>query len=173
MSKFLVEEYKGYRKDPDTGKVMEFSQHKSVQIKKTEPFFQVYSQHILALYSTDVMNATTKVLYKMLEYAEWNTGKVFMTADRVEEIMSSCGMSRASYHRGVKELITKGIITKGKGSYTINENMYWKGDMKMREDIIKAKMRVTFTPVLEGGNQDDAEALPLITDDSQEDSKTA
>lgn len=153
MSKFLVEEYKGSRKDPETGEITEFSEHKSVQLKRTEPFFQVYSQQILALYSTDVMNATTKVLYKMLEYAEWNTGKVFMTTDRVEEIMSSCNISRASYHRGVKELISKGIITKGKGSYTIAENMYWKGDMKMRENIIKSKMKITFTPVLEEDNQ--------------------
>lgn len=149
MSKFLIEEYKGSRTDTTTGEIIEFSEHKSIQLKKTEPFFQVYSQQILALYSTDVMNATTKVLYKMLEYAEWNTGKVFMTADRVEEIMSSCNISRASYHRGVKELIDKGIITKGKGSYTIAENMYWKGDMKMRESIIKARMKVTFTPVME------------------------
>lgn len=153
MSKFLVEEYKGFRKDLETGEVTEFSEHKSVQLKRTEPFFQVYSQQILALYSTDVMNATTKVLYKMLEYAEWNTGKVFMTTDRVEEIMSSCNISRASYHRGVKELISKGIITKGKGSYTIAENMYWKGDMKMRESIIKAKMEITFTPILESDSQ--------------------
>lgn len=152
MSKFITEEYKGFRRNLETGEFMEFSQHKSVQLKKTEPFFQVYSQQILALYSTDVMNATTKVLYKMLEYAEWNTGKVFMTTDRVEEIMSSCNISRASYHRGVRELIDKGIIIKGKGSYTIAENMYWKGDLKMREDIMKAKMKVTFTPVLEDEN---------------------
>lgn len=152
MSKFLVEEYVGSVTNPHTGEINEFSRHKSVQLKKTEPFFQVYSQQILALYSTDVMNATTKVLYKMLEYAEWNTGKVFMTTDRVEEIMSSCNISRASYHRGVKELIDKGIIIKGKGSYTIAENMYWKGDMKMRESIMKAKMKVTFTPMLEEEN---------------------
>lgn len=143
MSKFLVEEYKGFRTDLETGEITEFSEHKSIQLKRTEPFFQVYSQQILALYSTDVMNATTKVLYKMLEYAEY----------RVEEIMSSCNISRASYHRGVKELISKGIITKGKGSYTIAENMYWKGDMKMRENIIKAKMEITFTPVLENDSQ--------------------
>lgn len=155
MSKFIVEEYKGFRTDPETGEITEFSEHKSVQLKRTEPFFQVYSQQIMALYSTDVMNATTKVLYKMLEYAEWNTGKVFMTTDRVEEIMSSCNISRASYHRGIKELISKGIITKGKGSYTIAENMYWKGDMKIRENIMRAKMKITFTPILETDGQKD------------------
>lgn len=31
--------------------------------------------------------------------------------------------------------------------------MYWKGDMKMRENIMKAKMKITFTPVLEEDNQ--------------------
>lgn len=150
MSKFIVEEYKGFRIDPETGEITEFSEHKSVQLKRTEPFFQVYSQQIMALYSTDVMNATTKVLYKMLEYSEWNTGKVFMTTDRVEEIMFSCNISRASYHRGIKELISK-----GKGSYTIAENMYWKGDMKMRENIMRAKMKITFTPILETDGQKD------------------
>ena len=84
----------------------------------------------------------------MLEFSEWNTGKVYMSTDRVEEILLVCGISRASYHRAVKELITKGIITKGKGSYTIAENMFWKGEIKMREKVINAKMKLTFTPVL-------------------------
>ena len=83
----------------------------------------------------------------MLEFSEWNTGKVYMSADRVDEIMSVCGISRASYHRAVRELIDKGIITKGKGSYTIAENMFWKGEVKMRDRVIKSKMRITFTPV--------------------------
>ena len=85
----------------------------------------------------------------MLEYSEWNTGKVFMTTDRVEELMSICGISRATYHRAVKELIDKGIITKGKGSYTIAENMFWKGELKMRDKVIKSKMQITFTPILQ------------------------
>ena len=148
MSKFLVEDYKGQRVDPETGEIIEFSEHKSVQLKETEPFFLTYSKQIMALYSTDVLNATTKVLYKMLEYSEWNTGKVYMTTDRVEEIMSICNISRATYHRAVKELIDKGIIIKGKGSYTIAENMFWKGELKMRESIIKSRMQITFTPIL-------------------------
>lgn len=152
MSRFLVSEYKGSRTDPDTGEILEFSEHKSIELKKTEPFFLTYSKQILALYTTDVLNATTKVLYKMLEYSEWNTGKVYMTTDRVEEIMYTCNISRASYHRAIKELIIKGIITKGKGSYTIAENVFWKGELKMRDEIIKAKMKVTFTPVLNEEN---------------------
>ena len=149
MRKFLVEEHNTQITDPETGEIINYSGHKEVQLKESEPFFLTYSRQILALYSTDVLNATTKVLYKMLEYSEWNTGKVFMTTDRVEELMSICGISRATYHRAVKELRDKGIITKGKGSYTIAENMFWKGELKMRDKVIKSKMQITFTPILQ------------------------
>lgn len=147
MRKFLVDEYEGQYTDPETGEILNYSRHKSVQLKETEPFFLTYSKQILALYNTDVLNATTKVLYKMMEFAEWNTGKVYMSADRVEEIMSVCNISRATYHRAVKELIDKGIIIKGKGSYTIAENMFWKGEIKMREKILNAKLKISFSPV--------------------------
>ena len=148
MRKLLVEDTKHKLVDPSTGEILEdYVNHKEVQLKETEPFFLTYSKQIIALYDTDVLNATTKVLYKMLEFSEWNTGKVYMSADRVEEIMQICGISRASYHRAVKELIAKGIITKGKGSYTIAENMFWKGEIKMREKVINAKLKVTFSPV--------------------------
>ena len=147
MRKFLVDECEGQYTDPETGEILNYSRHKSVQLKETEPFFLTYSKQILALYSTDVLNATTKVLYKMMEFAEWNTGKVYMSADRVEEIMSVCNISRATYHRAVKELIDKGIITKGKGSYTIAENMFWKGEIKMREKILNAKLKISFSPI--------------------------
>ena len=144
----LVEDTQHRLTDPSTGEILEdYVNHKEVQLKETEPFFLTYSKQIMALYDTDVLNATTKVLYKMLEFSEWNTGKVYMSADRVEEIMQVCGISRASYHRAIKELIAKGIITKGKGSYTIAENMFWKGEIKMREKVINAKLRVTFSPV--------------------------
>jgi predicted transcriptional regulator len=149
MRKFLVEDKKSKYTNLETGEQWEYSGEKSVQLKETEPFFLTYSKQILALYSTDVLNATTKVLYKMLEYSEWNTGKVYMSADRVEEIMTICNISRATYHRAIKELINKGIIIKGKGSYTIAENMFWKGELKMRDNIIKSKMQISFTPILQ------------------------
>ncbi len=149
MRKFLVEDYEHQVVDPETGEINSYTKHKKIQLKETEPFFLTYSKQIIALYSTDVLNATTKVLYKMLEFSEWNTGKVYMTADRVEDILNTCSISRASYHRAIKELIGKGIITKGKGSYTISENMFWKGDLKMRDKVINAKMQITFMPIFQ------------------------
>lgn len=147
MKKFITKEYKGQRVDPESGEIYEFSECKSVIKTDVEPFFLTYSKQILALYDSTVLNVTTKVLYKLLEFAEFNTGKVYMNSDRVEEIMQVCGISRASYHRAIKELMDIGIITKNKSTYTISENMFWKGDRKAREEIKNARLMVSFSPV--------------------------
>ena len=84
-----------------------------------------------------------------MEFAEFNTGKVYMNTERVEEIMETCKMSRVSYHRAINELLKRGIISKSKSTYTIKEEMFWKGDRRARQDIIDAKLKITFTPVIE------------------------
>lgn len=152
MKKFTVKEFKGQRVNPETGEILEYSEQKTVIKTEVEPFFLTYSKQILALYDSSVLNATTKVLYKLLEFAEFNTGKVYMTSDRVDEIMSVCNISRPSYHRAIKELVNIGIISKNKNTYTISENMFWKGDRRVRDEIIAAKLQVSFTPVFDDEN---------------------
>ena len=153
MKKFITREYKGQRINPDTGEIYEFSEVKEVVKTDQEPFFLTYSKQILALYDSKVFNATTKVLWKLLEFAEFNTGKVYMNSERVEDIMSTCAVSRTSYHRAINELIEIGVITKNKTTFTITENMFWKGDKKAREELINAKLMVSFSPVFEEEEQ--------------------
>lgn len=112
-----------------------------------EPFFFTYSKQILALYGKNVFNVTTKVLYKLLEFADNNTGKVYMNSDRVQEIMDICQISRRSYYRAIEELKEDGIISGDKCTFTIAENMFWKGDRKTREKLMKARLKVTFDPI--------------------------
>lgn len=155
MTKFITKEYKGQRTDPETGEIYEYSEVKQVVKTEQEPFFLTYSKQILALYDSTILNVTTKVLYKLLEFAEFNTGKVYMNAERVDEILSICGISRSSYHRAVNELIQIGIITKKGTTYTIAENMFWKGDRNVRQDIINSKLMVSFSPVFNDENNEE------------------
>lgn len=154
MKKFLVKEYKGQRIDPETGEIYEFSEKKEVIKTDVEPFFLTYSRQILALYNSTVLNVTTKVLYKLLEFAEFNTGKVYMNSERVEEIMSICSISRSSYHRAINELIEIGVISKNKNTYTIAEDMFWKGDRKAREEIRNARLQMSFTPIFNDNTEE-------------------
>lgn len=154
MKKFTVVEHKGQRYNPETGEVYEYSEQKSIIRTDVEPFFLTYSKQILALFDSEVLNSSTKVLYKLLEYAEFNTGKVYMTPERVDELMASCGISKSSYYRAVNELINIGVISKNKGTYTIAESMFWKGDRKVRDEIINSKLMVSFSPVFNEENSD-------------------
>lgn len=121
----------------------------SVEVMKvdTEPFFLTYSKQIMALYDMPVFNATTKVFWKLLEFAEWNTGEVIMNINRRNEIMQVCGISKTSYYRALDELIAAKLITKNKDVYSIDEKMFWKGDRKTRNEMMNAKLKVTLNPV--------------------------
>ena len=150
MRKYITKTYKGQRTDPETGEILEYSECIEVTRDDTEPFFLTYSRQILALYGKHVFNVTTNVFYKLLEYAEYNTGKVYMNSNRIKEIMKICSISKASYYRAINELIEAGLISGDKNTYTIAENMFWKGDRRAREELKNARLKVSFTPVFEG-----------------------
>ena len=147
MGKYITRNVYNQRVDKETGEIMEYVEKVEVTRKDAEPFFLTYSKQIMALYGKSIFNATTKVLWKFLEFAEYNTGKVYMTAERREEILNDCDIKKTSYHRAVNELIEEGLLTKNKDTYTINEDMFWKGDRKAREELKNAKLQIAFSAI--------------------------
>lgn len=153
MGKYVVKSIETEKVDKETGEVIKRTEAVSIIRKDAEPFFLTYSKGIMSLYGKTVFNVTTKVLWKLMEYAEYNTGKVYMTAERTEEIMQECGLSKSSYYRAIEELKKAGIITGGKSTFTIAENMFWKGDRKAREELKQAQLKVIFEPVYEADDK--------------------
>lgn len=149
MGKHVVKTYEGQRVDKETGEILEYTKSVEVIKQDLEPFFLTYSKQIISLYSSAVFNATTKVLWKLMEYAEYNTGVVLINSRRRDEIVRMCGISKTSFYRSIDELENIGIITKDKGAYIITENMFWKGDRKAREELKNAKLKVSFVSVFE------------------------
>ena len=149
MSKYSTRTHFSQNVDITTGEVKEYSQIVDVIKNEVEPFFLTYSREILALYGKSIFNATTKVLWKLLEIAEYNTGKVYVTTERRNNIMSACSISRASYDRAVRELVEADIMTKEGNTYTIRENMFWKGDRDERKKLLNARLKVSFSPVFQ------------------------
>lgn len=147
MGKYLISSFETEQVNKETGELIKRTKSVSVESKKLEPFFLTYSKEIMALYGRSIFNATTKVLWKLLEYAEYNTGKVYMNAERIKEVLQDCNISKSSYYRSIDELRDAGIIEVRKNTFTIAENMFWKGDRKSRENLKRARMRVTFNPV--------------------------
>lgn len=158
-SKFLYEETRCQNTNTDTGEITDYISKKELVKVEVEPFFFTYSKQLLALYGMSVFNATTKVLWKLLEIAEWNTGKVFMNPERRKEIMQICNISRPSFDRAIRELADVGIIEKKGSTYTIDCMTFWKGDRASREKLIKeAKLKVSFSPVFNDNQGDNKSA---------------
>lgn len=149
MSKYITRSVHSEITDPVTGEIRSYTDRVEVVKNEVEPFFLTYSREILALYGKSIFNATTKVLWKLLEIAEYNTGKVYVTTERRNNIMSACGISRASYDRAVRELVEADIMTKEGNTYTIRENMFWKGDRDERKKLLNARLKVSFSPVFQ------------------------
>ena len=147
MSKYSTRTHYSQYVDMQTGEVREATKIVDVVKNEAEPFFLTYSREILALYGKSIFNATTKVLWKLLEITEYNTGKVYVTAERRNNIMNVCGISRASYDRAIKELVDAEIMQKEGSTYTIRCDMFWKGDRDERRKLLNAKLKVSFSPV--------------------------
>jgi hypothetical protein len=147
MSKYITRRVSNKRLDPETKELREYTDRIEVIKNEVEPFFLTYSREILALYGKSIFNATTKVLWKLLEFAEYNTGKVYITTERRNTIMDVCGISRASYDRAVRELVEAEIMKKEGNTYTIRHDMFWKGDRDERKKLLNARLKISFSPV--------------------------
>ena len=150
MGKFIVKKIEGTTIDPKTGEINSYTKSVEMVQEEAEPFFLTYSKQIISLYDLPLFNVTTKVFWKLLEYAEYNTGIVYMNASRRKDIMQICDISKASYYRAVDELAKANIIERDGDTYYINEDMFWKGDRKAREKMRKSRMKITFTPIAQG-----------------------
>lgn len=147
-TRFKIKETTVEDVDNKTGEVTRHVNSMSVEKVDVEPFFFTYSKEILALYGKPIFNATTQVLWKLLEFAEYNTGKVYMTAERVAEIMETCHISKASYYRALSDLKKVGIIEGKRNTLTFAENMFWKGDRDARHKLMKARgFRAIYQPI--------------------------
>ena len=149
MSKYTTRRVTNQIADSETGEIKEYTERVDVIKNELEPFFLTYSREILALYGKSIFNATTKVLWKLLEFAEYNTGKVYVTSERRKEIMEICSISRASYDRAIRELVEAEILSKEGSTYTIASNMFWKGDRDVRKRLLGARLMVSFLPVFD------------------------
>lgn len=135
MEKYIIDETSYETVDSD-GVVHEHVKRRSLQRIKNEPFFMVYIDQLRFFYESPLFNAATKVLFKIMEYAEFNEGKAYINSERVNEILTRCCISKSTYHSAIKALVDEDIIKKEHTTYTINELVFWKGEKRVRRDLI-------------------------------------
>ena len=121
-------------------------------------FYMTFIDYVKWIYGLTTIT-TLKVLYKLLEIAEYNTGEVSLSPGKRQEIMESIGIKKSAFTQALNQLVESGalevkykldntgniIIGKNgepeivRGEYRISPEMFWKGELKKR-----AELKVTF-----------------------------
>ena len=142
-----------------------------------EPFYAVFFNYIRWVYNLNGSLAI-KLLLRLMETAEFNTGKVLVTTGVREDIMSTLGICSQAVSRALKELVDVGALSRvyfvdkrtgeervRKGEYTVNPQMFWKGDFRTRK-----KLTVEFKAEYDNDGLEWENAIKAVEDQGIQDS---
>ena len=123
-----------------------------------DSFYMVFIDFVKWMYGITSVGSL-KLLPALLEIAKFNTGQISLTPGLRQQLMTKLDLSKSSFTRALNDLVDNNALFKCyevdedtgeitdkeiKGEFTINPEMFWKGDLKKRKEL-----RVTFTSVPE------------------------
>lgn len=133
--------------DTSTGEITESTQEvqKSYTVNvPTEEFFQVYITLIARIYELNYAD-DIKLLIKFCEIAGFNTGKILLPAPERRVVCEQLKMQTSNMSKAIRRLKDKKLIDGEHGSYTINPAIFWKGEQRVRMQLLKdGSMSVIF-----------------------------
>lgn len=131
------------------GELIEQTESKTWTFSRgSEPFFLTYVNCISWMY--DLKSITTiKLLYKILEMSRFNENKVDITTSRRKAICSELAISDTMFSKSLTQLVSLGILSGSQGTFSINEEIFWKGDYRTRERLLNSRCSMTITPVID------------------------
>jgi len=137
MGKYFVKSNTKEHRDQETGEVTTIEQEKILSIKfKGEEFYQTYVGFLAKLYGLEHVS-DYRLITKFCEIAEYNTGKVSISAGKRQLICQELGLNTTNFSKYVKRLKENSLITGDKGEYQLNPSLFWKGEQKVRAQVLK------------------------------------
>ena len=125
--------------DPETGEISTrtVTTSKTFSAKVSEEKF--YITYISALDSLLNLFSTTDraVLDVLNTWSEFDSGIVFLPTERRNQLAEKVGIKPQTLSNSLQGLKKKGIIALKRGMVTINPNFFWKGDLKVRNSLLK------------------------------------
>ena len=143
FSQLVVKEYV----DTETGEVLSYESQKTFTQKiEKDKFYITYIDFIAPFFKLKSAKAKDLLIW-MCNHAEFNTGRVLLNANIRSEISKELEISAGSITNNLKALKDLNLISGEKGTFTINPQIFWKGDEKarkafMNEQEIKIKFSI-------------------------------
>jgi hypothetical protein len=118
-----------------TGEIL--TEEKTYVVKTTtDKFFMSFISSISGFYELQSV-IDTKLLVKICEYAEYNTGKAFLSTERRVDICKEFNCSNQSITNSIARLKQKNFITGSRYEFIINPEIFWTGELKERARLLK------------------------------------
>lgn len=142
FSQLVIKEYV----DKDTGEVLSYESQKTFTQKiDKDKFYITYIDFIAPFFQLKSAKAKDLLIW-MCNNAEFNTGRVLLPADIRVQISNDLEMSTGSITNNLKALKDLNLISGEKGVFTINPQIFWKGDEKARKAFMcEQEIKIKFS----------------------------
>lgn len=135
MKDKVIQTYQREVVDKETGEVVSVDTSKIISRKiQDDAFYMVYIDFIAPFFK--LKNNAKNILIWMCNHAEFNTGRVSLTTKDRETLADEIGICANTITNNLAALKKAGLIEGEKGVFNINPQVFWKGDLKARRDLL-------------------------------------
>lgn len=121
-----------------TGEVLTTSKTVTFSSKSSDEFFMIFVKFIGGFF--DLRSALDmKVLVKLCQLADFNTGCVLLPAGLRKDLMVCLDVKNSHLSNSIARLKKANLLSGEQGKYELNPIVVWKGDIKTRDQLIKEK----------------------------------
>lgn len=124
--------------DREAGEVTSVEKTFSIKTDTQDEFFMTYIKNMSSFFKLKSI-VDIKMITKFCILAEYNTGKVILAPATRLEISEELEISSSQISKSINSLKGLKLITGDKGAYVINPMLFWKGQNKTRNQLLKDK----------------------------------
>jgi hypothetical protein len=109
-----------------------------------ESFYMTFIGYMSPLFNLH-SDVARSILDWMCMRAEYNSGVVDLSASKRQKMCQDLSITSNQVTNNLRKLKELGLITGDKGEFTINPEIFWKGDTKTRQQVLEGKsLKVSF-----------------------------
>ena len=142
-----------------TGEVSEDKKSVTVTTPIGDKFFMTFIENMSSFYNISCIT-DVKVLAKLCTMVGYNTYEVLLPKGRRKDIMDELSINTQTMSNSINRLKGIGMLSGADGSYEINPKVFWKGNTKERDKLLKTK-GIEITIKFKAGKEDDEETNPM------------
>lgn len=125
--------------DCDTGEIKVIESQKVFTKKvKNDNFYFTFIDFVAPLFRLRSDSAKNLLVW-LCTNAEFNTGIVRLTADDRRQLCETLNMSNNAITNCLKKLKDLNLISGQDGKFTINPQIFWKGEMSVRDKLLQSE----------------------------------